>query len=500
MFVSALVSAAVGAVVFLAPWPRVALRRVFGHDVERRLERGLARPLLHPPDSTRRFFLGALRRGVAAPFHRVIMIDFFLMDQIVSQTAALRDAATVALRAVVPSMARHAPLVALLPGWLRLAQCLRRRRDDGQRVHLINAGKYLAGLVATSCGLIVWYEETAGRVRDDGVIGGHVVRDPSAWRLLYNATTYAATAYGLFWDFFMDWSVFSVVERRSTDRAPKSRDRSFFRSLRDYRVVAFRRRLMIRERWKYRVAVAFNLLTRNAWILASVPLAGARAGAVGDEIWITVYAAVEVCRRCYWNYFRVENEHTTNCGKFRATTEIPLPFRDGELTDDDEDENDDERDDGRGGNDASRNVASRAGSSSRRVSSSGFSWMSNSVVVVPVRRRTRRRTNRDDAPPTLKQTRWRPISSSDRSRPATTTRATTNTRDRFGSTMSTRTRTRRRATWRWGPRPARARRPGDRARTARGSRGGRPSRWTSRSRDADPCRRRLATRARARRR
>lgn len=372
VFVSALVSAAVGAVVFLAPWPRVALRRVFGHDVERRLERGLARPLLHPPDSTRRFFLGALRRGVAAPFHRVIMIDFFLMDQIVSQTAALRDAATVALRAVVPSMARHAPLVALLPGWLRLAQCLRRRRDDGQRVHLINAGKYLAGLVATSCGLIVWYEETAGRVRDDGVIGGHVVRDPSAWRLLYNATTYAATAYGLFWDFFMDWSVFSVVERRSTDRAPKSRDRSFFRSLRDYRVVAFRRRLMIRERWKYRVAVAFNLLTRNAWILASVPLAGARAGAVGDEIWITVYAAVEVCRRCYWNYFRVENEHTTNCGKFRATTEIPLPFRDGELTDDDEDENDDERDDGRGGNDASRNVASRAGSSSRRVSSSGF--------------------------------------------------------------------------------------------------------------------------------
>ena len=368
VFVSALVSAAVGAVVFLAPWPRVALRRVFGHDVERRLERGLARPLLHPPDSTRRFFLGALRRGVAAPFHRVIMIDFFLMDQIVSQTAALRDAATVALRAVVPSMAGHAPLVALLPGWLRLVQCLRRRRDDGQRVHLINAGKYLAGLVATSCGLIVWYEETAGRVRDDGVIGGHVVRDPSTWRLLYNATTYAATAYGLFWDFFMDWSVFSVVERRSTDRTdrePPSRDGSLLRLLREYRVVAFRRRLMIRERWKYHVAIAFNLATRNAWILASVPLAG---GAVGDEVWITVYAAIEVCRRCYWSYFRVENEHTTNCGKFRATVEIPLPFRDGELTDDD-DEDRDERE-----YDASRrggSVGNDASGTSRRRSSSG---------------------------------------------------------------------------------------------------------------------------------
>ena len=46
-----------------------------------------------------------------------------------------------------------------------------------------------------------------------------------------------------------------------------------------------------------------------------------------------------------WNYFRVENEHTTNCGMFRATLEVPLPFEDGELTDDE----DDGEDDGGGG-------------------------------------------------------------------------------------------------------------------------------------------------------
>jgi hypothetical protein len=189
---------------------------------------------------------------------------------------------------------------------------------------------------------------------------------------LYNATTYVAVAYGAFWDFFMDWSVFSVVERRSTDRtdrAPPSRDGSPLRLLRDYRVVAFRRRLMIRERWKYHVAIAFNLATRNAWILASVPLA---RGAVGDEVWITVYAAMEVCRRCYWSYFRVENEHTTNCGKFRATVEIPLPFRDGELTDDDDDDDDDDRDQRE--YDASRrggSVGNDATGTTRRRSSSG---------------------------------------------------------------------------------------------------------------------------------
>ena len=32
-------------------------------------------------------------------------------------------------------------------------------------------------------------------------------------------------------------------------------------------------------------------------------------------------------------YFRVENEHTTNAGMFRATLEVPLPFTTDELSD-----------------------------------------------------------------------------------------------------------------------------------------------------------------------
>ena len=55
---------------------------------------------------------------------------------------------------------------------------------------------------------------------------------------------------------------------------------------------------MIRERWKYRQAVRVQPLDAAAWILAP-PRGRARAAAVGDEIWITVYAAVEVWRRCY---------------------------------------------------------------------------------------------------------------------------------------------------------------------------------------------------------
>jgi hypothetical protein len=45
------------------------------------------------------------------------------------QATALRDALTVLLLAVGLGV-RHAPLIALLPGWLRLLQVLRRYRDD----------------------------------------------------------------------------------------------------------------------------------------------------------------------------------------------------------------------------------------------------------------------------------------------------------------------------------------------------------------------------------
>lgn len=34
----------------------------------------------------------------------------------------------------------------------------------------------------------------------------------------------------------------------------------------------------------------------------------------------------EVCRRGIWSLFRVENEHCTNVGRFRASRDVPLPY------------------------------------------------------------------------------------------------------------------------------------------------------------------------------
>lgn len=38
----------------------------------------------------------------------------------------------------------------------------------------------------------------------------------------------------------------------------------------------------------------------------------------------SVLAPLEVFRRFVWNYFRLENEHLNNCGKFRAVRDISI--------------------------------------------------------------------------------------------------------------------------------------------------------------------------------
>lgn len=43
-----------------------------------------------------------------------------------------------------------------------------------------------------------------------------------------------------------------------------------------------------------------------------------------SEIIVSVLAPLEVFRRFIWNFFRLENEHINNCGKFRAVRDISV--------------------------------------------------------------------------------------------------------------------------------------------------------------------------------
>lgn len=51
-----------------------------------------------------------------------------------------------------------------------------------------------------------------------------------------------------------------------------------------------------------------------------------------NKILLETYLAVlEIVRRIIWNVFRLENEQLNNCGLFRATKDIPLPFTVDEM-------------------------------------------------------------------------------------------------------------------------------------------------------------------------
>jgi len=51
------------------------------------------------------------------------------------------------------------------------------------------------------------------------------------------------------------------------------------------------------------------------------------------ETMIALLAALEIIRRGIWNFFRLENEHLNNVGKFRAFKSVPLPFNYNEEED-----------------------------------------------------------------------------------------------------------------------------------------------------------------------
>lgn len=45
---------------------------------------------------------------------------------------------------------------------------------------------------------------------------------------------------------------------------------------------------------------------------------------ISSDLLTSITAPLEVFRRFVWNFFRLENEHLNNCGKFRAVRDISI--------------------------------------------------------------------------------------------------------------------------------------------------------------------------------
>ncbi|KAG8366533.1 hypothetical protein BUALT_Bualt17G0089800 [Buddleja alternifolia] len=247
--------------------------------------------------SSRYRFLSVLRNIVLSPLYKVVMLDFFMADQLCSQVPMLRNLEYVACYFITGSYKTQdyqycmrntyyrdlAYAVSFLPYYWRAMQCARRWFDEGHNSHLINLGKYVSAMLAAGAKVAYEKEKNAG------------------WLCLVVAMSSIATIYQLYWDFVKDWGLLQFNSRN-----PWLRDE-----------------LMLRKKFIYFFSMGLNLVLRLAWLQTVVHYNFER---VDYRVTMLFLAALEVVRRGQWNFYRLENEHLNNAGKFRAVKTVPLPF------------------------------------------------------------------------------------------------------------------------------------------------------------------------------
>lgn len=247
--------------------------------------------------SSRYRFLRVIRNIVLSPLYKVVMLDFFMADQLCSQVPMLRNLESVTCYYITGSYktedygycmrAKHyrdlAYAVSFLPYYWRAMQCARRWFDEGQKSHLVNLGKYVSAMLAA--GAKVAYEKEK-----------HV-----GWLCLVVVMSSVATMYQLYWDFVKDWGLLQTNSKNPW----------------------LRNELVLRRKIIYYISMGLNLVLRLAWLQTVLH---SNFEHVDTRVTGLFLAALEVIRRGLWNFFRLENEHLNNAGKFRAVKTVPLPF------------------------------------------------------------------------------------------------------------------------------------------------------------------------------
>ncbi|KAJ4873835.1 Phosphate transporter PHO1-like protein 3 [Raphanus sativus] len=257
--------------------------------------------------SSRFFFLTCLFHCLAAPLYKVTLPDFFLGDQLTSQVQALRSIEfyicyygwgdfkhrqnTCNKSSVYNTFLF---IVAVIPYASRLLQCLRRLFEEKNPEQGWNGLKYFLTIVAVC--LRTAYSIQKGQI---------------AWRVLAAISSAAAAIFSTYWDFIHDWG---LLNRTSKNRW-----------LRD--------KLLVPQKKVYFIAMILNVLLRFAWIQTILDF---NFSFMHRQTMVTVVASLEIIRRGIWNFFRLENEHLNNVGKYRAFKSVPLPFN----YDEDEDKDD----------------------------------------------------------------------------------------------------------------------------------------------------------------
>ncbi|MCL7024022.1 hypothetical protein MKW94_016712 [Papaver nudicaule] len=256
--------------------------------------------------SSRFFFIRTTFHCICAPFYKVTLPDFVLADQFTSQVQALRSLefyicyyAWGDYRYRESSCKTNSVfntsnfIVATIPFWLRFLQCIRRYLEEKDIMQGINGLKFLSiiGAVLMRTAYSKWH-------------------GMGWWVMAWISSVIAAVA-ATYWDLVVDWG---LLQRNSKN--PWLRDK-----------------LLVSQKSVYFGAMVLNVLLRFAWLQTVLNF---QLSFLHSEALIAIVASLEIIRRGIWNFFRLENEHLNNVGKFRAFKTVPLPFNYGEVEDKDE--------------------------------------------------------------------------------------------------------------------------------------------------------------------
>ncbi|KAI3719932.1 hypothetical protein L6452_20838 [Arctium lappa] len=247
--------------------------------------------------SSRYRLLSVLRNIILSPLYKVAMLDFFMADQLCSQVPMLRNLEYVACYYITGSYKTEdygycvrtknyrdlAYAVSFLPYYWRAVQCARRWLDEGDTGHLINLGKYVSAMLAAGAKVAYEKEKSVG------------------WLCLVVIISSIATVYQLYWDFVKDWGLLQINSKNPW----------------------LRNELILRRKFIYFFSMGLNLVLRLAWLQTVLHY---KFGSIDYRLTGLFLAALEVIRRGQWNFYRLENEHLNNAGKFRAVKTVPLPF------------------------------------------------------------------------------------------------------------------------------------------------------------------------------
>ncbi|XP_062232938.1 phosphate transporter PHO1-3-like [Phragmites australis] len=251
--------------------------------------------------SSRYHFLRVIRNIILTPFYKVVMVDFFMADQLCSQVPMLRSLEYLACYYISSSYrtqdygyctrVKHfrdlAYAVSFLPYYWRAMQCARRWFDEGDINHIVNLGKYVSAMLAA--GTKVAYENN----------------NSAGWLSLVVIVSSIATMYQLYWDLVKDWGLLQFNSKNTW----------------------LRNDLILKQKYIYFLSMGLNLVLRLAWLQTVIH---PNIGSLDSRVTLFFLAALEVIRRGHWNFYRLENEHLNNAGKFRAVKLVPLPFHEVE--------------------------------------------------------------------------------------------------------------------------------------------------------------------------